>query len=136
METTGSEIAMIGWNRSLKKETAKPAELQPNATLYEGDVRLEITPFESFKQIDRYKKYLVKIPGISIVADSWSEEDGFSVVVSVRTPVALGRLLENMPGVARVQYDSEKPGRSQKHGQQKMVVVVNALQKSGEPALV
>jgi len=134
---TGSEIAMIGWNRSLKKEMAKPAELPPDAALYEGDVRLEITPFESFRQIDKYKKYLAKIPGISIVADSWSEEEGCSIVVSVKTPVALGRLLENMPGVARVQYGSEKSGRSQKHGQQKMTVVVDGEpQKSEDPSFL
>ncbi len=136
METTGSEIAMIGWNRSLKREAAKPAELPPDAALYEGDVRLEITPFESFRQIDRYKKYIVKIPGIGIVADSWSEEEGYNIVVSVRTPVALGRLLENMPGVARVQYNGGKSHSANKQGQQKMVVVVDAPQKTGEPAQV
>jgi hypothetical protein len=126
---------MIGWNRSLKKEMVKTAKSQPNAALYEGDVRLEITPFESFKQIDKYKKYLAKIQDVRIVEDSWSEEEGFSIVVSVQTPVALGRLLENMPGVARVQYDG-KTGNSRKQGQQKMVVVVDEPQISGEPALV
>ncbi|HTY82270.1 MAG TPA: hypothetical protein VMB24_05765, partial [Dehalococcoidales bacterium] len=58
------EMAMIGLNRPLKKEMSLPAELPPDAALYEGDVRLEIIPFESFKQIDRYKKYLANIRGV------------------------------------------------------------------------
>ena len=107
-----------------------------DAEVYEGDVQLEITPFESFKQINKYKKYLATIKDIKVVSESWSEDEGFNILVSVRVPLVLGRILLDMPEVARVKLNSNKScHNSQKHGNKKMVVVMKTLETTPDLAL-
>ena len=100
----------------------------------EGDVQLEITPFESFSQINKFTKYLATIKNISVVSESWSEDEGFNIVISVRAPLALGRVLQDMPEVTRVQLDSKKTSRNdQKYAYKKMVVVMKTAESPPEP---
>jgi hypothetical protein len=107
-----------------------------DSEVYEGDVQLEITPFESFSQIGKYKKYLATIKDIKVVSENWSEEEGFNIVVSVRVPLVLGRILLDMPEVARVKLNSNKSCHNgQKHGNKKMVVVMKTLETTPELSL-
>lgn len=136
---------MIGWNHTTKKESNKALKARRNAIaladinpeLCEGNIKLEITPFESFSQINKYKKYLATIKNLRIVEENWSEEDGFNILVSVQVPLALGRLLEDMPEVARVQLNGEKSGHNRhKRGFKKMIVVMKTPVVEAEPLLV
>jgi hypothetical protein len=132
---------MMGWNHTTAKrsnEVLKTCrnEVDVNSELCEGEIQLEITPFESFSQINKYKKYLATIDGLRIVEENWSEDKGYNIVVSVRVPLALGRLLQNMPEVARVQLNGNKYGYfGHKHGFKKMVVVMKTAEATPEPVL-
>lgn len=112
------------------------AVAEAESELCEGNIQLEITPFESFSQINKYKKYLATIKDLRIVEENWSEDEGLNILVSVQVPLALGRLLEDMPEVARVQLNGSKSGNNgHKHGYQKMVVVMKTPEVALEPAL-
>jgi hypothetical protein len=133
---------MISWNRATKKQAELAMKACPGAAgfepeLCEGNIKLEITPFESFSQINRYKKFLATIKNLRIIEENWSEDEGFNILVSVQVPLALGRLLMDMPEVARVQVKSKNFwGDDRKHGLKKMVVVMKAPATAPEPALV
>ncbi len=133
---------MIGWSRKTKKKANEAVKARKNAMVAddidsevcEGDVQLEITPFESFSQINKFTKYLATIKNISVVSESWSEDEGFNIVISVRAPLALGRVLQDMPEVTRVQLDSKKTSRNdQKYAYKKMVVVMKTAESPPEP---
>jgi hypothetical protein len=132
---------MIGWNRTaikMAKEAVKArnamAVADIDSEVCEGNVELEITPFESFSQTNKYKKYLANVENLRVVAESWSEGEGFNIVVSVRAPLALGRVLQDMPEVARVYFNGNKSGHNgQKHGSNKMVVVMKTAEATPEP---
>ena len=123
---------MISWNRATRKMANEAVKSYNDAVAADldsevcaGEVQLEITPFESFSQINKYKKYLATINDIRLVSESWSEDEGFNIVVSVRVPLALGRLLQDMPEVARVKLSGNKAcHNSKKHNCSKMVVVM------------
>jgi hypothetical protein len=125
---------MIVWHRTTMKMAKKALKARDGAAVdidsevCEGEIKLEITPFESFNQVDKYKKYLATVNGLRIVSESWSEEDeGYIITVSVRVPLVLGRVLRDMPEVARVQLNG------QKRGGQKMVVVMKDAAVSPAP---
>jgi hypothetical protein len=132
---------MIGWNHNPKKVAEEVLKARGGAGaiaeidngLCEGNIQLEITPFESFSQINKYKKYLATIKDLQIVEENWSEEEGLNILVSVRVPLDLGRLLEDMPEVARVQVDGS---RSHKHSFPRMIVVMKTPENTREPVLV
>jgi hypothetical protein len=136
---------MVGWNRvtikgaseavKARKEAISAVDL--DAEVCEGDIRLEIKPFESFRQISKYTKYLSTIENLRIVSESWSEDEGFNIIVSVQVPLALGRLLQDMPEVARVHINGNKSGYSgYKKGYKKMVVMMKTTEVAPEPVLV
>jgi hypothetical protein len=133
---------VIGWSRKTKKKANEAVKARKNAMVAddidsevcEGDVQLEITPFESFSQINKFTKYLATIKNISVVSESWSEDEGFNIVISVRAPLALGRVLQDMPEVTRVQLDSKKTScNDQKYAYKKMVVVMKTAESPPEP---
>jgi hypothetical protein len=133
---------VIGWSRKTKKKANEAVKARKNAMVAddidsevcEGDVQLEITPFESFSQINKFTKYLATIKNISVVSESWSEDEGFNIVISVRAPLALGRVLQDMPELTRVQLDSKKTSRNdQKYAYKKMVVVMKTAESPPEP---
>ena len=132
---------MIRWKRvttrdanevvKARREAIPVVDLDPE--LCEGEVQLEIKPFESFHQINKYTRYLSTVENLKIVSESWSEEDGFRITVSVQVPLALGRLLKDMPEVARVQINSKKSGYGgYKKGYQKMVVEMKTPEAAPE----
>ena len=136
---------MIGWNRVTTKGASEAVKARMDAIsavdldaeVCEGEVQLEIKPFESFRQINKYTKYLSTIENLRIVSESWSEEEGFNIIVSVQVPLALGRLLQDMPEVARVHINGKKSGYSgYKKGYKKMVVVMKTADAIPEPVLV
>ena len=138
----GQARPMISWNHATLKMAKEAVRAGNSATetadldsdVCEGEVRLQITPFESFSQVNKYKKYLATIKDIKVVTQSWSEEEGFSIVVSVSVPLALGRLLQDMPEVARVQLNNTRHGHySQKQSCKKMTVVLKTPEQAPEP---
>lgn len=133
---------MIGLNCATKKMFKEDVKANKNtpeiadvdSEVCEGNVQLEITPFESFSQINKYKKYLATIKNIRVVSETWSEDEGFNILVSVRVPLVLGRVLLDMPEVARVKLNSKPGCNSQKNGYKKMVVVMKTLATTPELA--
>jgi hypothetical protein len=102
--------------------------------VYEGEVQLQITPFEGFSQIKKYRKYLAEIKDLKIVSESWSEDEGFSFIVKAQVPLALPRLLQNLPEVACVQLNTKNNGhKSHKQNNKKMLVVMKTSEVSFEP---
>jgi putative nucleotidyltransferase with HDIG domain len=71
-----------------------------SSELYEGDVRLVIEPLISYEEKNQFRESLRTAGNLRIVSDSWSEEDGNVIIVSVQEPMALGRILSEMPAVA------------------------------------
>ena len=105
------------------------------AGLYEGRVQLIITPFESFSQVKNCKASLENIIGLEIVSSMWSEEEGFSIIVDIKTPLALESLLRDMPDVASVQPDAAKSRHGRHHSSQKIEVVLKTPSESSWPIL-
>ncbi len=104
-----------------RKEALSAVDL--DSGICQGNIQLEIKPFENFHQINKYTKYLSTIENLRIVSESWSEDDGFNIIVSAQVPLALGRLLQDMPEVAQVHINGRKSGYSgNKKGYNKMVV--------------
>jgi len=136
---------MLGWNRIATGETDENGEAREDAMstvnyakeLCEGIVQLEIRSFESFRQINRYTKYLSTIENLRIISESWWEEEGFKIVLSVQAPMVLRYLLQDMPEVKRVYYNGNKSGfGGYKKGCQKIVVELNTTEAALEPVLV
>jgi hypothetical protein len=134
---------MVGWNLTNRKKADEAVNAQNNeiaasgldSEVYEGEVQLQITPFESFSQIDKYKKHLATIKDLKILSESWSEEEGFNIVVSVQVPLALGHLLQDMPEVACVRLSNNKKSghHNPKHDSKKMLVVMKTSEVSLDP---
>jgi hypothetical protein len=136
---------MIGWNRVTTKGASEIVRARLEAIsavdldseVCEGDVQLEIKPFESFRQINKYTKYLSTIENLKILSESWSEDEGFNIIISMQVPLALGRLLQDMPEVARVHINGKKTGYSgYKKECKKMVVEMKTTDAVPEPVLV
>lgn len=83
------------------KEAETTASLS-GSELYEGDIRLEIKSPEDFRQVDQFRKCLKKVENLRIASNSWSEDEGLIIFVSLRSPVPLGGILSQMPMVAQV----------------------------------
>jgi hypothetical protein len=136
---------MLGWNRKARrgaKEAGKGrrdtgAAVRAGMGYSEGNIQLEIKSFESFRQINRYTSYLSSIKDLRIMSESWSEEEGFKIIVSMQMPMALASLLRDMPEVARVQLDDSKSGYfGNKKDRQKAVVELKTTEATPEPVLV
>lgn len=136
---------MIGWNRVRIKESREDWKAREDELvafdgeweLFEGYVQLAIRSFESFHQVDKYTRYLATIENLRILSESWSEDDGFKVIVSAQAPLALERLLLMVPEVGRVYSNGQKPG----HGgfrkrYPELVVEMKATKAALEPVLV
>jgi hypothetical protein len=146
---------MIRWNHKTKNK-ADEAEREPDNTMaisginaekghmavitgldsevYQGEVQLQITPFESFSQIKKYRKYLAEIKDLKVVSESWSEDEGFSIIVEALVPLALGRLLRDIPEVECVQLNTKKTSHGgQKQSCNKMLVVMKTPEASLKP---
>jgi hypothetical protein len=134
---------MLGWNKTDKEDretmefrNAVMAAASADRELCEGNVQIEITSFESFRQIDKCTRYLAAIENLRIVSESWSEEDGLKIIVSVEAPLALAGLLEDMPEVARVYFNGRKSSFGFKKGYSRMVVEMKSTEPAREPVLV
>lgn len=102
------------------KKAKDGPKLNHNITseLYQDTVQLEVTPFMGFKHIAQFKKILLMVDGLRIMSESWSEDDGFIITLSLREPILLGRILQEMTDVEEVY---QKGGR-----------IVAVLKTSGE----
>jgi hypothetical protein len=135
---------MIGWNRINTRSTEEAAKTRQDAIITgdadaeycQGNIQLEIKPFDSFHQINRYTRYLSTIENLKIVSESWTEDEGLKIIVSVQVPMALARLLQDMPEVARVYLNCQKAGfGGMKKGCQKMLVEMKTTEAVPEPVL-
>jgi putative nucleotidyltransferase with HDIG domain len=77
--------------------------------LYEGNVQLAIkSSFEGFDQINQFRKYLRAVENLRIALDSWSENEGIVLVVSLQEPIPLFSILSKIPVVEQVYKESKK----------------------------
>ena len=102
----------------------------------EGNVQLEITSFDSFRQIDKCTRYLAAIENLRVISESWSEEDGLKIIVSVDAPLALAGLLEDIPEVERVHFNGRKSSFGFRKGYSRMAVEMKSTEPVLEPVLV
>jgi len=75
--------------------------------LFEGEVRLEVKSNIGFEQVEQFKKNLRGIENLRITLDSWSEEEGIIIAVTLREPTLLGSILGHMKLVSQV-YRNKK----------------------------
>ena len=73
-----------------------------SSELYEGDVRLEIKSSEDFRLVDQFQKCLKDVENLRIASNNWSEDEGLMTIVSLKSPVRLGKILSKMPIVQQV----------------------------------
>jgi hypothetical protein len=126
------KVTTKGASEALKSRKVAVSSIDPESGVCEGDIQLEIKRFEDFHQINKYTRYLSTIENLRIISESWSEDEGFNIVVSARVPLALARLLRDMPEVAQVEINGKKSGY---RGNKKMVVMMKTADPSPEPAL-
>lgn len=129
---------MLGWNRI----TARPTDginkaledVIDEQKLCEGIVQLKIASFESFYQINRYTKYLSSIDNLRVLSESWWEDEGFRITLSVQVPLPLESILQAMPEVTRVYSSGRKSGFGRyKKDYHKMVVEMKTAEAALEP---
>ena len=88
-----------------KTERIKDTEeaVQPNKSeLYEGDVNLMIDSSAGFEEANQFKKSLRTVEDLKIGMQSWSEDKGTIIVVSLQKPMALGKILSKFPAVEQL----------------------------------
>ncbi len=129
---------MLGWNRAAARQTDEiakdPEDERDEQVLCEGIVQLKIASFESFYQINRYTKYLSTIDNLRVLSESWWEDEGFRITLSVQTPLPLESILKAMPEVTRVYSNRRKSGLGgYKKGYHKMVVEMKTSETALEP---
>ncbi len=98
-----------------KRETEEAGKAKDSGTpihdiseLYEGNVQLAIKSSVGFDRVNQFRKYLRATENLRIALDSWSENEGIIIVVSLQKPVPLFSLLSQMPVVEQVYKESKK----------------------------
>ena len=94
--------------KAKKAKTAAKTIIDISSELFEGDVKLEITPFIDFKQTDRIKKYLLGIKNVKVISQGWSEEEGYIFFLSITEPTVLEPIFQQIPGVEKVYGDGKR----------------------------
>ncbi|MFC1961500.1 HD-GYP domain-containing protein, partial [Chloroflexota bacterium] len=102
-----------------EKETAHPEEggdtgettgkdIQEIADdIFAEDVQLLIPSVTSAEQVSHFKECLKRVSELKIGMVGWSEDEGHSIAVSIKQPVPLIKILQEIPAVRRVE---EKDG--------------------------
>ena len=75
--------------------------------LYKGDIKLAVESSADFKVTNQFKKCLRTTESLRIGMDSWSEDEGIIIIVSVQKPIPLGSILSQMSIVERVNEKSD-----------------------------
>jgi len=73
-----------------------------SSELYDGDIKLQIKSSAGYKATNQFKKCLSTTESLRIDMDSWSEDEGTIIVVSVQKPIPLGGILSQMSIVEHV----------------------------------
>jgi putative nucleotidyltransferase with HDIG domain len=94
--------------KAKKARTVSKTVIDISSELFEGEVKLEITPFINFKQTDRIKKYLLGIDNVKVISQGWSEEEGYIFFLSITEPTVLGPIFQQIPGVEKVYGDGKR----------------------------
>ena len=101
-EQAARESARRKAEEARKAKEASKAGYDIGSELYEGDVQLAIKPLVSYMQINEFRKNLRTVENLRIISDSWSEDEGNIIVVSLQEPMALARVLREMPTVEKL----------------------------------
>ena len=93
---------------NLLKSRKRPAPI-PNVglELYEGDIKLAVKSSAGFKATNQFKEYLRTTESVRIDMNSWSEDEGIIIFISVQKPIPLGSILSQMSIVERVNEKSD-----------------------------
>jgi putative nucleotidyltransferase with HDIG domain len=75
--------------------------------LYGGDVQLAIRSSASFEQVNQFRQCLRAVEDLRIVLDSWSEDAGILIVVSLQKTMPLGTILRRMSIVEQVYQEGK-----------------------------
>ena len=77
------------------------------AELYEGDIKLAVKSSTGFQATNQFKKCLRTMESLRIDMDSWSEDEGIKIIVSVQKPIPLVGILRQMSMVECVNEKSD-----------------------------
>jgi putative nucleotidyltransferase with HDIG domain len=94
--------------KAKKSKNVPKAIIDISSELFEGEVKLEITPFIDFKQTDKIKKYLLGINNVKVISQGWSEEEGYIFFLSVTEPTVIGPIFQRIPGIQKVYGDGKR----------------------------
>jgi len=94
--------------KAKKSKNVSKAIIDISSELFEGDVKLEITPFIDFKQTDQIKKYLKGINNVKVISQGWSEEEGYIFFLSITEPTVIGPIFQRIPGIQKVYGDGKR----------------------------
>jgi putative nucleotidyltransferase with HDIG domain len=94
--------------KAKKSKNVPKAIIDISSELFEGEVKLEITPFIDFKQTDQIKKYLKGINNVKVISQGWSEEEGYIFFLSITEPTVIGPIFQRIPGIQKVYGDGKR----------------------------
>ena len=106
-EAEAREKARLEAEEAARQKEAEEGSLYLESELFDGQVRLEINSSSGYELVEQFKKGLREIDNLRITLDSWSEEEGIIIVVSLKEPMLLGNILQQMKSVEQV-YRSRK----------------------------
>lgn len=109
-EKIESELEEIEISKPAKKEVknSKQAsrELKNNknndSEIYEGDIRLVVPLTVDVEEVRLFRKHLQKVENLKIISVGGSEEEGHIILISLQKPVALIRIIKEMPLIENV----------------------------------
>ncbi len=97
LEKVEGELEEVKEAQKVKREVSNI-----DAEIFDGDVRLVVSPTEDVREMRRFKECLEKVESLKIVLSGWSEEEGHIFLLSVQKTKALLWAISEMPMVERV----------------------------------
>jgi hypothetical protein len=75
--------------------------------LYQGNIFLRLSPVLSFAEVSKFSRLLSSLDNVKVVSSNWSEDEGFVIIVSLKSPLALLPVLASMPEIAEVRPEAK-----------------------------
>ncbi|MDP2930943.1 MAG: hypothetical protein Q8O05_00390, partial [Chloroflexota bacterium] len=92
------------------KEKSNKAAAGTDSETYEGQVQLVVPPPASFEQVRQFQECLKRVDNLRLVMVGGSMDEGALLIVALQAPMALGKILNQMPMVATVEKKGKKLG--------------------------
>jgi len=91
-----------------KAQEAKKAVRENDSEIYEAEFRLVVPLPAGFEQVRQFEESLKQIENLRIIWTGGSVDEGAIIGVSVQKPMALIRIVNEMPMVEKVYKNGEK----------------------------